>query len=172
MNYKKNAYSILCEFLDRIMTLDSNFSFLVYKKGTKNYAPFEEYRLRLIYDEQHSRGTRHSDILLLGDHFRKEHEEYIDGYDFAFKSDDLLKVKNIMFMIIERYIWWEYGGDETNRKKSITFEDENYLESLEDLSLTSFEKEVEWIETQIPGKISWKNFQNMRKLDNFVKNKI
>lgn len=167
----KNAYSILCEFLDRIMTLDSNFSFLIYKTGTKNYAPFEEYRLRLIYDEQHGRSIQ--EILTLDAHFRKEQhkEEYIDEYDFTFKSDDLLKVKNIMFMIIERYIWWENGGDETNRKKSITFEDEGYLESLEDLSLTSFEKEVEWIETQIPISYTpfcWKKFQNMRKLDTFA----
>jgi hypothetical protein len=169
------------------MTIDHCLSFLVYKTATKKVAaPFEEYRLRLIYEDRRPDQSHSSYIkdnyLYLGDHFRKNHEEYTDGRElvvstgkesrsgefvekFIFKSEDLLTVKHIMFMIIEHYIWWSHDGENGLSPD----EEESYLESLEDLSLTQFEEEVNWIEKQIPG-FSWKDFQNMRKLDSF-KNK-
>lgn len=165
-----NAYNIICKFLDKIMTIDHCLSFLVYKTATKKVtAPFEEYRLRLIYEDRRTDQSHSSyikdDYLYLGDHFRKNHEKYTDGREFIFKSEDLLIVKQIMFMIIEHYIWWSHDGENGLSPD----EEESYLESLEDLSLTQFEEEVDWIEKQIPG-FSWKDFQNMRKLDSF-KNK-
>lgn len=162
----KNAYNIICEFLDRLMTEDNHLSFLVYRMN-------DEYRLKLVYpvDERSNRSYIQDDVLYFGDHFEAAKEEYHDyvNYDsFYFKKDDLLKIKKIMFIIIEKYIFWENGGESPYKEEQIELDNEYYLEDLEDPSTTMQIKNIKWVEEQIP-EFSWSDFQNSKKLKQFIK---